>query len=195
MTAFVLEVINRFLTRNGLDSRPEDQPPSSQRHPGSPRKRPRRDDLQSASRTTASSTTMPSTRPQTPTPGKSSKHTHHDSLTMEELSLTQDDSGYFEWTDPSSGESFPVDSNTGNSFPSKRVTNHLHETPSASYDDSLRRADASYVDRRWLKSTNLLSSSSRSAVGDTRTTVPEWLTKALQVSGTGIGKCRFINSC
>lgn len=180
MTAFVSEVVNRFLARNGFSSRPEAMSSGSQHHVGSPRKRARRE----LSQKTTPSTNTPSTRPQTPMPGKSSGPLHRDSPAAEELALIQDDSGYFEWVDPSSGESFLVDSNTGNSFPSNRIPNHLRPEKSATLNnDSLEDPKASYVDRRWLKSGTSRTANSRDALGDTRTTVPEWLTKALQVSG------------
>ncbi|KAG8714261.1 DNA mismatch repair protein [Ceratobasidium sp. 394] len=94
---------------------------------------------------------------------------------------TFDDSGYFEWTDPASGESFLVDSNTGNSFPRNRLPSHIPKDASASVDPDVGEDMVPpCFDRRSLRPSNLGSEPR----AEEPHKIPGWLVKAMQQNPT-----------
>ncbi|KAG9088914.1 hypothetical protein FS749_001761, partial [Ceratobasidium sp. UAMH 11750] len=135
--AFVLEVVNRFLDRNNVFSA---QPRPVVTSLGSPRKRVRHEGTRPSSKYTQRdhfAGNMPKMQEQASAlhslPEIASSHFGYAGPLVDEPT-TFDDSGYFEWTDPASGESFLVDSNTGNSFPRNRLPSHIPKDASASVD-------------------------------------------------------------
>ncbi|KAG8740279.1 DNA mismatch repair protein [Ceratobasidium sp. 414] len=175
--AFVLEVVNRFLDRNNI---PSTQSRPAQTNLGSPRKRTRREGAQSSSRYIQPDNfagSMPNVQEQTlplnEPPETTSPHPAHIN--------SGDDSGYFEWTDPSSGESFLVDSNTGNSFPRNRLPSHIRRDAFTSVDDSVcGDVETPCFERRSLRPGSL---GFESRV-DKSHKIPEWLVKAMQQNPT-----------
>ncbi|KAG8723536.1 DNA mismatch repair protein [Ceratobasidium sp. 395] len=115
---------------------------------------------------------------QTPPPRNLTSHLFaRNSPGTNEPLATFDDSGYFEWTDPSSGESFLVDSNTGNSFSGNHLSSCIYEgTKDSAKDDERKNAEPSFFDRRSLKPS--LFSLELEAKKSNK--IPEWLTKAMR---------------
>ncbi|KAG9101361.1 DNA mismatch repair protein [Ceratobasidium sp. 370] len=178
--AFVLEVVNRFLDRNNLLST---QPRPAETSLGSPRKRLRREDAQSSSRYSQQDHfvgSMPNVRERALPPHKLpetiSSHPAHIIASADGPPAILDDSGYFEWTDPSSGESFLVDSNSGNSFPRNRLPDHIRKGTPTSAGGVGEDVETPCFDRRSLR-TGSLGSESRA---EKPHKIPEWLVKAMQ---------------
>ncbi|KAG9128271.1 DNA mismatch repair protein [Ceratobasidium sp. 392] len=175
--AFVLEVISRFLDKNNLSV----QSRHVESNLGSPRKRVRREGTQPSLTSSQRNHATPSAsgmQAQAPDLlATASPRVARDLLNTDKPQPTFDDSGYFEWTDPSSGDSFLVDSNTGNSFPRNRLPEHIQDSVYTSAEDNkFKNTETSSVDRRSLKPSHpeleLLAEKSH--------IIPEWLTKAMQ---------------
>ncbi|KAG8728493.1 hypothetical protein FRC12_021695 [Ceratobasidium sp. 428] len=177
--AFVLEVVSRFLDKNNLLNQPRHVDNSQ----GSPHKRARRGDsypssMDSQRLRVASASNMQS---QTPPRNLTNHLIAGNSPSTNEPLATFDDSGYFEWTDPSSGESFLVDSNTGNSFSGNHLSSCIYEdAKDSARDDAHKNAEPSFFDRRSLKPSVL----SLELEAKKSNKIPEWLTKAMRVSNS-----------
>ncbi|KDN51247.1 hypothetical protein RSAG8_00876, partial [Rhizoctonia solani AG-8 WAC10335] len=94
--------------------------------------------------------------------------------------IQHDDSGYFEWIDPSTGESFSIDSQTGNSLPRPRSLGQTQTDRPAANNDSSEFSSVLHLDRRWLKKDGL----GAPGVSGSNAEVPTWLADALKRNDT-----------
>ncbi|QRW02057.1 DNA mismatch repair protein [Ceratobasidium sp. AG-Ba] len=149
--AFVLEAITRVLDK-GKISIEKLQPADATS--GSPRKRTRKDSPGLNTRSShqistpantqkASAQVLPTFRPPI---GHSFVPDVADDFIDDSVAHSSEQSAYFEWIDPSSGESFLVDWSTGNSFPSNQLPNYLCE----GLDRDIRNPEGTTPGRRSL---------------------------------------------
>ncbi|KAL5636698.1 hypothetical protein ACGC1H_000607 [Rhizoctonia solani] len=176
--SFVLKVIHRFLSRNGFA-------PGTSRLTGieavqteqssrPSRKRVRRETLEPDSND-APPTLKASSNTQELTKLWEScgdRQTGDDDTCIE-----HDDSGYFEWVDPSTGESFSIDSQTGNSLSQHRSLNQTQTSRSTIDNYSSGLSSTSHLDRKWLKKDG-------SSASGPNVEVPTWLADALKRNNT-----------
>ncbi|CAE7079576.1 unnamed protein product [Rhizoctonia solani] len=183
--SFVLEVIHRFLSRNGYSAATPrltgtkieqvDQPSRV------PRKRVRRENLELDSSDVAVTLKVPSNAQEfirlgTRISGSCSNY----QAGGDDACIQRDDSGYFEWIDPSTGESFSMDSRTGNSLPRTWSLNQTHTDGSIANNDSLVLSPTSNLDRRWLKK----GDSTALGASGSNVEIPAWLADALKRNNT-----------
>ncbi|CAE6459862.1 unnamed protein product [Rhizoctonia solani] len=176
--SFVLEVIHRFLSRNGFataTSRPTGTEAVQTEQSSRPsRKRVRRETIEPDSSDArlalkASSNTQGLTK---------LSESYRDRRTGDDdTCIEHGDSGYFEWADPSTGESFSIDSQTGNSLPQHRSLDQTQTNRSEADNDSSELSSTSRLDRSWLKKNSPSASGSNEEV-------PTWLADALKRNDT-----------
>ncbi|KAH7343537.1 hypothetical protein B0J17DRAFT_642776 [Rhizoctonia solani] len=182
--SFVLEVIHRFLSRNGFSTTAlgntgveaiQAETPS-----GSSRKRVRREILESDLSDGLVAFMPPGSTRESIRSGSKFLEPHSDLQTGgDDTSIQHDDSRYFDWVDPSTGES-PIDSQTGNSLPKHRSLDQIRMDRPAGDNGSSEFPSTSHVDRRWLKK----DSSNALDVSGTNAVVPTWLVDALKRNNT-----------
>lgn len=182
MVAFVLEVVNRFLVRNGLASASSSHSRTgnhkASRPPGSPRKRIRRTNPEPVSSDALPSFII-SNNLWDPNYPSEATSIHKDGVENVGAERDIDDSGYFEWIDPSSGESFLVDSDTGNSFSRNQPPGYVQEGKTSNHGNLFEPMQTSYLDRRWLKASAANSPHGQNA--EAKPATPTWLVNALKV--------------
>ncbi|CUA69383.1 DNA mismatch repair protein MLH3 [Rhizoctonia solani] len=184
--SFVLEVIHRFLSRNGFASTPrrltgiEAEPAEQPSRLHVPRKRVRREPFEPD---LGDESLVPKTSRNTQEPiflGNELRESCSDRQTGHDKICIHDDSGYFEWVDPSTGESFSIDSQTGNSLPKHRPLDQTQTGRSLANNDSSEVSSSFYLDRRWLSK----DGSSALGASGSKTDVPTWLANALKVAAS-----------
>ncbi|KEP54327.1 putative DNA mismatch repair protein [Rhizoctonia solani 123E] len=176
--SFVLEVIHRFLSRNGFATATSrltgTEAVQTEQSSRPSRKRVRRETIEPDSSDAqlalkASSNTQGLTK---------LSESYRDRRTGDDdTCIEHGDSGYFEWADPSTGESFSIDSQTGNSLPQHRSLDQTQTNRSEADNDSSELSSTSRLDRSWLKKNGPSASGSNEEV-------PTWLADALKRNDT-----------
>ncbi|KAF8709529.1 MutL C terminal dimerization domain, partial [Rhizoctonia solani] len=179
--SFILEVIHRFLSRNGFGTTVSEDEETEATHTKELRplrKRVRYENLEPGpGEAPATFILSESDRRLTCSDIEHLEPRSTHQIGAQDVPTQHSDSGYFEWDDPSTGESFLINSQTGNSLPKYRTFDHTLVNRPAGNSGVSGYFPGSRLDRRLLKK----STSNDPGVHGSPTVFPVWLANALKV--------------
>jgi hypothetical protein len=190
--SFVLEVIHRFLSRNGFATvlpKPTEAEAAYIERARPPHKRVRYDKLGSnSSNVQGALLNLETYRGLACSDAKlpQSYSNHH--IGAKDTLIQRDDSGYFGWAGPPTGESLSIDSQTGNSLPKHRILDQTQADRSTSINGSPRGLPTPSLGHCSLEraSSDALGAHSVTAA------FPTWLAKVMKVGYINISSVSTI---